>query len=73
MALGLRARIALYNELYTEAAASAQAVMDIEQTSGYSLYPNYEKLFQRAGEGCSEIMLVMPFKDGFQTYIPAFL
>jgi len=67
VALGLRARIALYNGLYTEAAASAQAVMDIEQTSGLSLYPDYQNLFQRAGEGSSEIMLAMPFKDGFQT------
>lgn len=67
VALGLRARIALYNNLYTEAAASAQAVINIEQESGLSLYPDYEKLFQRAGEGCSEIMLVMPFKDGFST------
>ncbi|HBE40478.1 MAG TPA: RagB/SusD family nutrient uptake outer membrane protein, partial [Bacteroidales bacterium] len=67
VALALRARIALYNKMYTEAAASAQAVMNIEQSAGYSLYPNYEKLFQRAGEGCAEIMFVMPFKDGFQT------
>jgi len=66
-ALGLRARIALYNGRYAEAAASAKAVMDIEGTAGYSLYPDYEGLFQRAGEGCSEIMLSMPFKDGFLT------
>lgn len=67
VALALRARIALYNQMYSEAAASAQAVMDIEQTAGYSLYPDYEKLFQRAGEGCSEILFSMPFKDGYQT------
>jgi len=67
VALGLRARIALYNNMYSEAAASAQAVISIEQESGLSLYPNYEKLFQREGESCSEIMLVMPFKDGFST------
>lgn len=67
VALALRARIALYNKMYAEAASSAKAVMDIEQQSGYSLYPDYKKLFQRAGEGCSEIMLVMPFKDGFAT------
>ena len=41
--------------------------MDIEQGSGYSLYTNYQNLFQRAGEGSPEIMLAMPFKDGFQT------
>ncbi len=67
VALGLRARIALYNGLYTEAASSAKAVMDIEQGSGYSLYTNYQNLFQRAGEASPEIMLAMPFKDGFQT------
>lgn len=66
-ALGLRARIALYNGKYAEAAASAKAVMDIEGAAGYGLYPDYEGLFQRAGEGCSEIMLSMPFKDGFLT------
>lgn len=67
VALGLRARIALYNNMYSEAATSSQAAISIEQESGLSLYPDYEKLFQRTGEGCSEIMFVMPFKDGFQT------
>jgi hypothetical protein len=66
-ALGLRARIALYNGRYSEAASSAQAVMDLEGSAGYSLYPDYKGLFQRAGEGCSEQMLVMPFQDGFLT------
>ena len=66
-ALGLRARIALYNGRWAEAAASAKAVMDMEASAGYSLYPDYEGLFQRAGEGCSEIMLSMPFQDGFMT------
>ena len=66
-ALGLRARIALYNGRYAEAAASAKAVMDIEGTAGLSLYSDYKGLFQRAGENSSEIMLIMPFKDGFLT------
>jgi len=67
VALGLRARIALYNGRFAEAAASAKAVMDIEEAAGYGLYPDYEGLFQRAGEGSSEIMFIMPFKDGFLT------
>jgi hypothetical protein len=66
-ALGLRARIALYNGRYAEAAASAKAVMDIEATAGLSLYPDYKGLFQRAGENSSEIMMIMPFRDGFLT------
>jgi hypothetical protein len=66
-ALGLRARIALYNGRYAEAASSAKAVMDMESSAGYGLYPDYKGLFQRAGEGCPEVMFSMPFKDGFLT------
>jgi hypothetical protein len=64
VALGLRARIALYNQRYSDAAASAQAVIDI---GAYPLHPDYEELFQRAGDNSSEIMFVMPFLDGFNT------
>ena len=64
VALGLHARIALYNNKFTEAAASAKAVMDMP---AYSLHPNYQELFERAGETSSEIMFTMPFRDGFLT------
>ncbi|MCK5703800.1 MAG: RagB/SusD family nutrient uptake outer membrane protein, partial [Cyclobacteriaceae bacterium] len=56
--------IALYDGRYAEAAASAMAVMDDDN---YSLDLNYKDLFQKAGESSSEIMFVMPFKDGFRT------
>lgn len=66
VALGLRARVALYNGRYDEAASSAKAVMDMEGDAGYSLYPDYKALFQGA-ETAAEFMLVMPFKDQFIT------
>ncbi|MCK9410813.1 MAG: RagB/SusD family nutrient uptake outer membrane protein [Prolixibacteraceae bacterium] len=66
-ALALRARIALYNKNYTEAAASAKAVMDIASSAGYNLDPNYGQLFQDAGLSSPEIMLCFRLKDGFLT------
>jgi starch-binding outer membrane protein, SusD/RagB family len=66
VALGLRARVALYNGRFAESAASAKAVMDMESEAGYSLYPDYKALFQGA-ETAPEFMLVMPFKDQFIT------
>lgn len=66
VALGLRARIALYNKRYDDAAASAKAVMDNESAMNYSLHPDYEELFGWQGQSSSEIMLVLPFKLGFK-------
>jgi hypothetical protein len=63
-ALGLRARIALYDGRYSEAASSAKAVID---AGTYTLHPDYLELFQPAGETSDEIIFVMPFKDGFAT------
>jgi len=65
VALGLRARIALYNKRYDEAATSAKAVMDNESAMKYALHPDYGELFGWAGQSSSEIMLVMPLKEGF--------
>lgn len=65
VALTLRARIALYNKNYTEAAASAKAVMEMEAASGLGLHPKYEDLFNEKGQDSKEIMFVMPYKDGF--------
>lgn len=67
VALALRARAALFAGRYSDAAASAQAVINIEKTSGLELYPDYEKLFTLEGEGNAEGMLLMPFKEGFRT------
>ena len=65
IALGLRARIALYNKNYTEAAASAKEVMDSETANGLLLHPKYEDLFNAKGQNSKEIMLIMPYKQGF--------
>jgi len=63
-ALGLRTRIALYNGLFVEAAASAKTVIDNKK---FDLHPDYEELFTKKGESSSEIMFVMPFMEGFAT------
>lgn len=64
VALGLHARIALYNNKYSEAATSAKAVMDLDV---YELHTDYEALFGRPGETSSEVMFTMPFQEGFAT------
>lgn len=66
-ALTLRSRIALYGERYEDAINSAQAVMNMEGEAGYTLHGGYEDLFQHSGQNSSEIMLVLPFLDGFET------
>jgi hypothetical protein len=50
-ALGLKARVLLYNGRYAEAAAAAKAVMDL---GVYSLYPDYYNLFQQEGDYSAE-------------------
>lgn len=67
VALALRARAALFAGRYAEAAASAKAVIDMEDEAGLELYPDYEELFTLAAEGNSEGMLIMPFQEGFRT------
>ena len=69
-ALGLHARISLYNGYYAEAAASTKEIMDNEQAFGYSLHANYGELFQLAGQASAEIMFIMPFK--YEYYITQF-
>jgi hypothetical protein len=65
IALGLRARVALYAGRYNEAAASAKAVMDLAGEAGYALHGDYHELFSRGGQASSEVMLTMPLADGF--------
>jgi len=68
-ALALQARIALYNSRFDVAASAARAAIALEGEAGYSLYSNYEELFQPAGENAAEVMFVIPFKDGVRTQI----
>ncbi|MFT3947615.1 MAG: RagB/SusD family nutrient uptake outer membrane protein [Agriterribacter sp.] len=46
-ALGLKARVLLYNEKWEQAAAAAQAVMDLKV---YNLFPDYQGLFLEKNE-----------------------
>ncbi len=59
-ALTLQARIYLYNEQWTEAAAAAQKVMDLEQ---YRIDDDYESLFNGTNENSSEIILLGQVTD----------
>jgi starch-binding outer membrane protein, SusD/RagB family len=68
VALTLHSRIALYAGRFSEAAASSLAVIE---GGNLSLHSNYEELFTPQGEGNSEAILVMPFRDGF-TSLPQF-
>lgn len=52
-ALALKARILLYNEKWSEAAEVAKQVMDMHV---YSLFPDFEGLFQEANENNSEVI-----------------
>jgi len=65
VALGLRARIALYNKNFAEAAASAKEIMDSESANGLILHPKYEDLFNAIGQNSKEIMMILPYKQGF--------
>lgn len=47
VALGLKARLALYNEDFATAAAASKEVID---NAGLGLYPNFGDLFTRAGQ-----------------------
>lgn len=53
-ALALKTRVYLYNGQYTEAAAAAKSVMDMNQ---YTLYPDYYAFFQKDGDYSSEDIL----------------
>ncbi|WP_236973463.1 RagB/SusD family nutrient uptake outer membrane protein [Membranihabitans maritimus] len=53
-ALALKARVALYNENWSLAVQSTQAVMDLGK---YELYQNYEDQFQYQGEHSSGVIL----------------
>ena len=69
-ALALKARVALYDERWAEAADAAQRVIDL---GIYELHPDYAELFTYAGEGSSEVILAYPYLLGTQTHwLPQF-
>lgn len=53
-ALALKARVELFNEKFTESAATSKQVMDL---GVYSLFSNYQELFRMQNEYNSEIVL----------------
>lgn len=58
-ALALKARVLLYENRWSEAASTAQNVMDLNQ---YSLFPDYRGLFKLENENNSEIIWDIQFK-----------
>lgn len=61
----LKARIALRNNRWAMARDASQAVMDLDV---YELYPDYEELFQYAGQNSSEIIFDRQYAPDGQTY-----
>jgi hypothetical protein len=73
MALGLKARIALYNKDFATAAAASKQVID---NAGLGLYPNFGDLFTKEGQAPNtngEIMFELLYSDADAnaiTYLP---
>lgn len=70
-ALALKARVLLYNSKWSEAAAAAKQVMDLNV---YSLYPDYAGLFTVAAENNSEVIFDSQYiknkrNNGYSTVI----
>ncbi|MNK94600.1 SusD family protein [compost metagenome] len=59
-ALGLKARVLLYESRWPEAAAAAKAVMDLNR---YTLFPDYRALFYLENEANSEVIFDVQFKQ----------
>lgn len=69
-ALALKTRVLLYNQKWSEAAATAKSVMQLS----YTLYPNYEGLFKVEAENNSEVIFDVQYikdkrKHGYTTVI----
>ena len=62
-ALGLLARVYLYNDKFAEAAKATKDVMDLNY---YELYPNYGELFTPDAEKSKEIIMSAQFERGMQ-------
>ena len=63
-ALALKARVALYNEMFNLAVQSSQQIINMGE---YSLHPDYEEQFQYGGIRSSGVILDTPFSQGVQT------
>lgn len=63
-ALALKARVALYNEMYDMAAQSSQEVMS---AGVYSLHTDYEEQFQYEGIRSAGVILDTPYSQGVET------
>lgn len=59
-ALGLKARVLLYNNRWSEAAAAAKAVMDLNY---YVLFPNYRGLFMVENENNKEVIFDVQYSS----------
>lgn len=67
-ALGLKARVELYNQKWTDCIATCQQVMSSPFT--YSLYPDYTELFRPANANNPEVILdVQNLKDDNATWV----
>lgn len=69
-ALALKARIALQNEMWDEAAVAAKFIID---NGPYELYPNYGELFQKEGEisvnpNNKETIITSLYKEDVRTH-----
>ena len=64
-ALGLKARILLYESRWSEAAAAAKQVMDLNH---YTLFPDYRGLFLLANQNNSEVIFDVQFKTPEYTH-----
>lgn len=64
-ALGIKARTALYNNMYSVAAEAAKAVMDMNE---YQIDDSFEDMFKSATQDNSkEMMFFINYKEGYRT------
>lgn len=68
----LKARIALNNKLYDIAAEASAKSLELANSYGVTLYPDYKNLFTLEGENASEILLKAPCDEawGRPNYYP---
>jgi hypothetical protein len=71
-ALALKSRVLLYAAGYDQnwqgAYDAAKAVIDIAGQAGYSLFPQYEELFDKANDNNSEVIFHRQYLSNFKGY-----